>query len=569
MFRRLTAFAALLLGACTNNPPPNFELELDAARGADLALLHGHIATFDDAQPDATALAVRGGRIVAVGSDAEIMRYVSERTRRIDLAGRYAQPGFIEGHGHFLGLGEQALQLDLRGARSWEDIVGLVERAVRDAKPGEWIRGRGWHQAKWQHAPSPSLDGLPYHDELSRVSPDNPVLLEHASGHAAFVNEKALALAGIGIETASPEGGEIVKGSDGRPTGMLRETAQSLVERVRARTARDRFRKQVELATDACLAHGVTSFQDAGESLATIDRLRKLADEGKLRVRLWVMARDEHDTLRAGVASRRVIGAGSGFFTMRAIKESIDGAVGSHGAWLLAPYTDMPSTSGFNTTSLAEIEESARLAREHDLQLAVHAIGDRANRETLDVYERVLGAGARTLDHRWRIEHAQHLDAADVPRFAGLGVIASMQGIHCTSDGPWIADYVGELRARAGAYVWRTLVDSGAVVSNGTDTPVEDVDPLACLAATVSRRMPDGRAFFPEQCLTREEALRSYTRAGAFAAHEEDVKGSLTPGKYADIVVLDRDLRTCAVDELAQARVLYTIVGGRVAYEAP
>lgn len=564
---RLPLLSLLLLAACTGSPPP--ELDLDASAGADLVLLHGRVATFDSAQPDATALAVRGDRIVAVGSDAEIMRHVTERTRRIDLHGRYAQPGFVEGHGHFLGLGAQKLELDLRGAQSWEEIVALVGAAAQTARKGEWIRGRGWHQAKWSHAPIPSLDGLPFHDELSRVSPENPVLLEHASGHAAFVNERALALAGIGAETANPEGGEIVRGADGRPTGMLRETAQALVARLAARGARDTFRKQVELATETCLAHGVTSFQDAGEPLATIDRLRALADHGELGVRLFVMARDDHASLRAGLAARRVIGAGGGFFTMRCIKEAIDGAVGSHGAWFLAPYSDMPSTSGLNTTSLADIEEAAMLAREHDLQLAVHAIGDRANRETLDVYERVLGPSARTLDHRWRIEHAQHLDVADVPRFGALGVIASMQGVHCTSDGPWIAHYIGDERARSGAYVWRSLLDSGAVVSNGTDTPVEDVDPLACLAASVTRRLPDGRAFFPEQRMTRAEALRSYTLAAAFAAHEDDVKGSLTPGKYADVVVLDRDLRTCADDEIATARVLYTIVGGRVAYEAP
>ncbi|MBI5362816.1 MAG: amidohydrolase [Planctomycetes bacterium] len=570
----LLTTVVLVLAACsaTSSTP----WEANAEPGADLVLLHGRIATMDAAHPNATALAVRGDRIVAIGGDAEIMQHVTERTRRIDLKGRFAMPGFIEGHGHFLGIGAMKLELDLRGAKTWDEIVTLVTDAARRAKPGEWVVGRGWHQDKWTSVPQPNVEGVPLHDELSRATPENPVILVHASGHAAFVNERVLALAQLSAESPNPPGGEIVKGPDGRPTGLLRETAEEFAWSARARTSktRDTFHKQVELATDECLAKGITTFEDAGTDLATLDRFAKLADGKKLRLRLWMMARDDQAALRKGLATHRWIGRGGGFLTVRAIKEQIDGALGSHGAWLLAPYVDLagkdekPASAGLNTTELAVLEESAKLAKEHDLQLCIHAIGDRANREVLDLYERVLGKDAKTLDHRWRVEHAQHLDPLDVPRFATLGVVAAMQGVHCTSDGPWVASRLGEEPAGTTSYVWRTLLDSGCVIANGTDAPVEDVDPLPSFAASVTRRMPSGAAFHGEQCMTREEALRSYTLAAAFAAHEDDVKGSLVVGKYADVVILDQDLRTCPDEAITKTKVLYTIVGGRVAYEA-
>ena len=564
----LALLPVALVAACSSTSAPPWEGSADA--GADLILLHGRIATMDPERPDATALAARGDRIVAVGSDAEIMRFAGERTRRIDLKGRFAMPGFIEGHGHFLGIGSAKLELDLRGAKTWEELVQLVGDAAKRAKPGEWIRGRGWHQDKWTKKPEPSVEGVPLHDELSRVTPEHPVLLVHASGHAAFVNEKALAMMGLSAESPNPPGGEIVKGPDGRPTGLLRETAEELAWNELRKTSkgRDTFKKQVELATDECLSKGITSFQDAGTSLATLDRFKELADEKRLRLRLWMMARDGQAELEAGLAQRRWIGAGNGFLTVRGVKESIDGALGSHGAWLLAPYVDLATSAGLNTTELSVLESSARLAMEHGFQLCVHAIGDRANREVLDLYERVLGPDVKQLDHRWRIEHAQHLDARDVPRFAELGVVAAMQGVHCASDGPWVASRLGEERAKESSYVWRDLLDAGCVIANGTDAPVEDVDPIASFAASVTRRMPDGRVFHGEQRMTREEALLSYTLWAAFAAHEDDVKGSLEVGKYADVVILDQDLRTCPDDAITKTKVLYTIVGGKVAYEA-
>ncbi len=543
----------------------------EARRQADLVLLGGRVVTLSEdaerAPATAEALAAVNGRIVFVGSNEAARSWTGPETEVIELEGRLAVPGLIEGHGHFWGLGESKLQLALESAASWDEIVALVAEAVAATPPGTWILGRGWHQSKWSEPPRPSVQGLPVHADLSAVSPRNPVLLTHASGHMAFANERAMALAGIDAATPDPDGGEIVRDRDGRPTGALRETAEDLVAVLREQTLEwNHVRRVVGIAAEECLAKGITSFQDAGSSFKLIDAYRQMADEGALPLRLWVMVGEDNDALAASLDRYRMIDRGNGFLTVRAIKRFIDGALGSHGAWLLEPYEDLPRSSGLNTTSLEALEETARLAQEHDFQLCVHAIGDRGNRETLDLFERALG-GDRS--RRWRVEHAQHLHPDDVPRFADLGVIASMQAVHCTSDGPWVPDRLGAERTAEGAYVWRKLIDSGAVVTNGTDTPVEDVDPIASFHAAVSRRMANGELFEPHQRMTREEALRSYTLSAAYSAFEEDQKGSLEVGKLADVTVLSRDIMTVAEEEIPGTEVVYTIVGGRVAYRHP
>ena len=543
----------------------------EARRQADLVLLGGRVVTLSEdaerAPATAEALAAVNGRIVFVGSNEAARSWTGPETEVIELEGRLAVPGLIEGHGHFWGLGESKLQLALESAASWDEIVALVAEAVAGTPPGTWILGRGWHQSKWSEPPRPSVQGLPVHADLSAVSPRNPVLLTHASGHMAFANERAMALAGIDAATPDPDGGEIVRDRDGRPTGALRETAEDLVAVLREQTLEwNHVRRVVGIAAEECLAKGITSFQDAGSSFELIDVYRQMADEGALPLRLWVMVGEDNDALAASLDRYRMIDRGNGFLTVRAIKRFIDGALGSHGAWLLEPYEDLPRSSGLNTTSLEALEETARLAQEHDFQLCVHAIGDRANRETLDLFERALG-GDR--GRRWRVEHAQHLHPDDVPRFADLGVIASMQAVHCTSDGPWVPDRLGAERTAEGAYVWRKLIDSGAVVTNGTDAPVEDVDPIASFHAAVSRRMANGELFEPHQRMTREEALRSYTLAAAYSAFEEDQKGSLEVGKLADVTVLSRDIMTVPEEEIPGTEVVYTIVGGRVAYRHP
>jgi predicted amidohydrolase YtcJ len=401
------------------------------------------------------------------------------------------------------------------------------------------------------------------------------VSLSHASGHASFVNGAALRLAGITRDTPNPEGGEIVKDSTGEPTGLLREHAQGLMRAATAKLPKlsraeeeQRFRKVVQLAGADALSKGITTFHDAGSSFATIDGFKMLADEGRLPVRMYVMVRFESDsTLDAKLDAYRMIGYGHNMLTVRAVKEQIDGALGSHGAWLLEPYTDLPTSTGLVLKPMADFERTARIALKHNYQVATHAIGDRANREVLNVYERIFRDNPDKHDLRWRDEHSQHIDPADVPRFAQLGVIASMQGVHTISDGPWVAKRLGEERARRTSYPWRSLIDAGAVVTNGTDVPVEDVDPIMSFYGSVSRKTKEGKVFVPEQRVTREEGLRAYTLNNAYSAFEEKEKGSLTSGKLADIVVLSKNIMTIPEDEIPTARVDLTILGGKVRYE--
>lgn len=559
--KHLSILILLALAACAGPEP------------ADLVLVGGRVVTVDDNMPEGTALAIQGERVRLVGTDEEVRALIGPDTGVIELNGRLAIPGFIEGHAHFMSIGNARMILDLNNARNWDEIVSQVETAVADSEPGAWIMGRGWHQEKWDSTPPGSVDGVPTHQSLSAVSPRNPVYLGHASGHAAFANAEALRLGGISSETPNPAGGEIVHDLHGDPTGLLRETAQGLVGRARSQARRgmteeeaeERALEQIRLASEEVLSKGITSFHDAGSGFGSIDRFRRLAEAGELPVRLYVMIRASNESLAENLGEGPIIGEGGNFLTVRSIKRSIDGALGPHGAWLLEPYSDKPESAGLNTSDVPSVRETARLALEHGFQLNVHAIGDRANREVLDIYEEAFG-GPDTEDRRWRIEHAQHLHPDDIPRFAGLGVIAAMQGVHATSDGPWVLEKLGEQRAREGAYVWRSLLDSGAVVTNGTDAPVEDVDPIASYYATVSRVVRDGSVFYPEQRLTRMEALKSYTLSNAYAAFEENIKGSLTPGKLADVTVLSADILTVSEEEIPMTRVDYTIVGGQIKY---
>jgi predicted amidohydrolase YtcJ len=544
------------------------------AEPADLVLRNGTVITVDDARPEAEAVALSDGRIVAVGSDREISDYVGSSTEVIDLDGRLAIPGFIEAHGHFTSLGDAKMILDLTQVSSWDEIVSMVDHVAGDAQPGAWIAGRGWHQEKWDAEPDGAVEGNPTHQSLSRVSPNNPVVLTHASGHASFVNAKAMELAGIDEDTPDPAGGEIVHDGRGQPTGLLREKAQLLAREARAadearRAAADRLAdrvRAVELAGEDLLSKGITSFHDAGSSFETIDFLKGLAAEGRLPVRLYVMVRYQtNEEMGRSLPDYRMINEHDGFLTVRSIKRQIDGALGSHGAWLLEPYEDLEST-GLVLEPVDEVTRTAEIAIKHGFQVNTHAIGDRANREVLDIYERVFEANGNPDDLRWRIEHAQHMHPDDVQRFADMGIVAAMQGVHATSDAPWVFKRLGAARAESGAYLWRDLLDAGVVIANGTDVPVEDANAIASFYASVSRRVADGSVFFEEQRMTRQEALRSYTLDAAYSAFEEDVKGSITPGKYADIAVLSKNIMTIPEDEIPTALVDYTILGGNVVF---
>jgi predicted amidohydrolase YtcJ len=533
---------------------------------ADLVLRGGKVVTVDDDVPEGEAIAMKGDTILAVGSDRDIRAFIGRETEVIDLDGMLAIPGLIESHGHFLGVGDANMQLNLMDVANWDEVVSMVEAVTGDASAGELIRGRGWHQEKWDVTPEPNVDGLPTHHSLSAASPNNPVVLRHASGHASFANARAMQMSGITRTTPDPPGGQIVRDASGEPIGAFRETAQRLLGPATRDAVQPDPRRLAELAVEEVLSKGITSFQDAGSDLSTVDMLKEMADDGTLGVRMWVMLRASNERLAEELPNYRIINYGDHRLTVRAIKRSIDGALGPHGAWLLEPYEDLPSSSGLNTSSVASVEETARLAAEHDFQLCVHAIGDRANRETLDIFEAAYVANPAKADMRWRVEHTQHLHPDDIPRFGQLGVIASMEGIHCTSDAPYVLERLGQKRAEEGAYVWQKLMQSGAVVTNGTDAPVEDVDPIASFYATVSRRLKDGTVFFPDQRMSRMEALQSYTINGAYAAFEEDIKGSLTPGKLADVTILSKDIMTIPEDEILTTEVVYTIVGGKVMY---
>ena len=545
------------------------------ASAADLVLRNGKILTLDAAQPEVQAIAITAGKIVARGTNAQMASQITPQTKVVDLGGRLATPGIIEGHGHFTGVGQAKMALNLRDVKSWDEIVSMVAAAAKEAKPGEWIVGRGWHQEKWDKRPVPNVNGFPVHDELSKASPNNPVMLTHASGHASFVNQAALTAAGVTRDTPNPAGGDIMKDPSGRPIGLLNERAQGLTRDAMSkylaqRTAEEReavLQREIDLAAQEAVMKGITSFQDAGTDSTGIERLRKRAEAGTLPLRLWVMLRESTDRLAVDAPKLRMIGFGDDHLTVRAIKHQIDGALGTRGALLLAPYSDLPSTSGTATNDPKDLEKQANIAMANGYQMCIHAIGDGGNRIVLDLYEKIFRANPAVKDTRWRVEHAQHIDLADIPRFGKLGVIASMQAIHATSDGPMVLPRLGEKRAREGAYVWQSLMKSGAHVSQGTDAPVEDVNPMENFYAAVTRRMKNGKTFYPEQKLSRMETLRSYTVENAYAAFEENLKGQLKTGMLGDITVFSKDIMTIPEEEILKTEIDFTIVGGKIAYQ--
>lgn len=569
------AVALLVVGTvfAAEGPVTGFPPKLPSA---DLVLRNGVIVTLDMLQPQVEALAIRDGRIEALGSDQAITRYVGPNTKVMDLRGAFATPGFIEGHGHLLGTGRSLMELNVGKAPNWDAIVAMVKAAVAKAKPGEWIVGSGWQQSKWNQVPQPNIDGLPLPESLDSVSPNNPVLLEHVSGHAVYANAEALKLAGITGKTPDPPGGSIVHDAEGNPIGVLRDTADDPVFSAYRRYVASlppqevaaRSEKALELAVRNEITNGITTFVDMGENFQTVNWLKEQAGKG-LPLRLYININDEAvSELNRHLAEYRVIGYANNHFTVRGIGEILsDGALGTRSAWLLQPYSDAPDVTGKNVTAMSEIMQMAEIAARDGFQVSVHAIGDRANRETLDVFEKVFAEDPGSHALRWRIEHAQHLNPADIRRFAQLGVIASMQSIHACSDAPFVVGHLGEKRASEGAYVWHSLIEQGAVVLDGTDTPVEDTNPIANFYCGVTRGEGHDRYFFPEQVKTRMEELRSYTQNNAYAIFEEDQLGTLTPGKLADIDVFSGDLLTMPANQILGTRVLYTIIGGKVVYE--
>ena len=555
--------ALVLLAQCSRQTP------------ADLVIKGGKIYTADDRYPVVEAVAVAGDKIVFAGSEKDVARFTSDKTKVVDLQGKTMTPGFIEGHAHMMGVGYNELNLDLMNVKSFDDIVAKVKEAVSKAKPGQWIVGRGWHQDKWEVKPDKLVKGFPIHTKLSEVSPDNPVFLWHASGHAAFANAKAMQVAGISalskenIKQGNTEGGEIIRDELGNPTGLFNERAMTLVARNIPEATAETDAQALELAIQACLRNGITSFHDAGVSRENIALYQQFKREGKLGVRMYVMITGyDRDLVYEWFKKGPAIGSAN-ILTIRSVKLNCDGALGSRGAWLLEPYTDRPDFSGMATLSMDTVLKTSREALKHGFQVCSHAIGDRANREILDRYETAFKEHPDVKDHRFRIEHAQHIDPKDLPRFAGLGVIPAMQAIHMSSDRPWAIDRLGEKRIKEGAYRWKSLLKSGAKIVNGTDAPVEPINPIPCFYASVTRKTlkgePEG-GYEPEEKMTREQALRSYTLDAAYGAFEENIKGSITPGKLADFTVFTQDIMTIPEADILKTEVAMTIVGGKVMF---
>ena len=540
-------------------------------QSADTIFINGNIYTVSSDQAKAEAVAVRDGKIIAVGANADILSHEGNTTKTIDLKGKMMTPGLIDSHAHFMGVGHSKLNLDLMEVKSYEELVVKVKEKIEKVEPGEWVIGRGWHQDKWDSITQPVVQGFPTHHLLSEVSPDNPVYLRHASGHAGLANALAMEIAGVDAAIEVHEGGEVFKDEKGNPTGIFNETAQGLIGSHIPRNDPQRDQLAFEEAVKECLSHGITSFHDAGVGFGTIELYKKNLEDGKLKLRLYPMLSGSNaELLKHYYEIGTEIGLGDDFLTIRSIKLYSDGALGSRGAWLLEPYEDMPGVVGHSTTPIEEIYQVCEDALEYGFQICTHAIGDKANQEVLNQYQKAFNTiDCNSSDFRFRIEHAQHLHLDDIPRFNEMGVIPAMQAIHMSSDRPWAIDRLGKQRIEDGAYVWQKLMKSGAIVINGTDAPVEPVNPMDCFYASVTRKtlagMPPG-GYEPDQKMTRAEALKSYTLNAAFGAFEEDIKGSIDIGKYADFAIFDKDFMEVPEEQIQKTKVIMTVVNGEVVY---
>jgi predicted amidohydrolase YtcJ len=546
-------FGMVVVDAQAPNPP-------------SLILHNARIYTTDARNTVAEAVAIAGDRIVRLGPEAEILGLKGPSTRLIDLRGGTVIPGLHDAHAHVVGLGASLQDVDLRGTRSLEEVVGRVRRRVASARPGEWIVGRGWDQNDWAETDWPT------HDLLSAATPDNPVYLTRIDGHAGLANRKAMEVADLGPSTADPSGGRIIRSADGQPTGVVIDGAQALVTSAVPRIGREQLEDQIQLADRELRRLGITTVHDAGADGDTVDAYKRLIEAGTIKTRLYVMLRGSLRQLTPFLERGPLADFASHRLAVRAVKIYADGALGSRGAALLEPYSDEPTTSGLLTTPPNEVYEQTVAAAKAGFQVGVQAIGDRANRQVMDLFERVQREvpGSRAL--RMRIEHAQILDAAEIPRFAKLQVIASMQPTHATSDMPWAAARIGNARVEEGAYVWRGLLDSGAVIASGSDFPVEDANPMLGLYAAITRQDIAGNppgGWTPRQRMTREEALASFTRQAAYAAHAETLTGSIEAGKLADMLVLSKDIMRVPPRDVLTTTVRMTIVGGEIVYQGP
>ncbi|HKB77755.1 MAG TPA: amidohydrolase [Myxococcales bacterium] len=552
----LCALAALSCASSPGRP----------AAPADLLLRGGTV--FVAAGKRSTAVAVRGDRIAALGEEAE--RMAGPSTRVVELRGRLVTPGMNDAHCHLGAGGLSMLEVDLRGASSLREIESRVRAAADKAAPGEWITGRGWDQTRLRPSELGS-GGWPTRETLDRASPRHPVYLRRVDGHTAWVSSRALELAGIDGRTPDPPGGEIVRDARGAPTGILKESAHDLLARAVPPPGAEKMRRGVLAALDLAARTGVTSVQSE-VTPAELEIYRALRAERRLTVRIYGWLPLTMEVVRA--LEERGVRAATGDAWVRTglLKGYADGTLGSRTALMLEPYSDDPSTRGIQRIPGPEMDALVLAADRAGLQVAVHAIGDAANREVLDAIERAAAVTGRK-GARHRIEHVQVVDVADIPRFARLGAIASMQPTHATSDMRWAEDRIGHARAEEGAYAWRKLLDAGARVAFGTDFAVEPLDPVEGLYSAVTRQSrekpgtPPG-GWLPSQRLSMEETLSLYTAASAYAEFQEEVKGTLDPGTLADLVVWDRNLLAVPPEQILEAKPALTVVGGRAVYDS-
>ncbi|MBI0397409.1 amidohydrolase [Cyclobacterium marinum] len=535
----------------------------------------GTIYTQDAENPIAGALAIKDSLILFVGLEEEVDGFIGPQTRIIDFSGKIMTPGWIEGHGHFMEMGYSQLNLDLSTAATYEEIVARVKEATANTIPGQWIIGHSWHQSKWETQPDETVNGLPLHNSLSISSPDHPVVLFHVSGHALLANAKAMEIAKIGPLNQEMNnhkklaGGEIIRDKNGNPTGIFNENAMDLIIGHLPENSLERNIQAFNLAQKACHSKGITGFHDAGVSQETLNFYQKLHGEGQLKTRMYLMlAGNDKDLLEDWYHKGPLIDP---MLTVRSIKLMADGALGTRGAWLLEEYSDQSGHFGHETMPMSEVYQTALKGIEHGFQIATHAIGDKANQEVLNQYQKAFETtGSKGNQHRFRIEHVQHLHPEDIPRFAQLGIIPSMQAIHLSSDRPWAIDRLGKKRILDGAYVWQALLATGTPLINGTDVPVEPLSPIENFYASVTRKTLKGEpesGYEPEQKMTREQALKSYTLSPAFGAFEEKIKGSIATGKLADLVILNQDIMKIKEDQILNTNVMMTIIGGEIVYQ--
>ena len=535
---------------------------------ADTLVVSGTIYTADDTNTQVEAVVIEDGRFTFVGDLATAQSKAGEDHRHIALGAAAAYPGFIESHGHLSSLGEAITNLDLNGVDSYQTIVGMVADAAAKASPGQVIKGRGWHQSKWSKEPSVTVDGFPTHRSLSEVSPNNPVFLGHANGHTALVNQAAMDALNLNYNTPTPDGGVIVKDGKGDPTGILHGNAVDLAYPLIALSI-DSAKTAILAAQNHAFRWGITNFHDAGAGSTDIEAQRALDASGDLKLRVYTMVSAQDEALiDYWLARPPVIADDDSRLTIRSFKAVMDGALGSRTAWLHQPYTDDPGTSGVQTFDENRLVDIMNRSNTHGWQINTHAIGDKANTVVLDAIDE---ASLTNRDHRSRIEHSQHLVPSDIDRFSKLGVIASIQAIHMSSDRPWAIDRLGKERIESGAYVWRDLLNAGVHIANGTDVPVEPINPIANFYASVARKtlkgLPDD-GYEIGQKLSRHETLKSMTLWNAYAAFEEAEVGSISVGKRADMTITDQNLMTVDEARILATKPIMTIVGGEVVFSS-